>query len=199
MRHLLLYIAIFVTGSCFADSGEILIEGVYQGKNLFVQNPFCGESRGFSVEEVIVNNKVVLANVKSSAFEIDLSGYRLNESLSIRLIHKDGCVPKVINMQAIVVNKPFEFTNFAVHSNMIEWHTQGESVETVYFVERFMGNTWVAITPPINATGAAYIIKTNHEPGINKYRIKSLTGSGKVYYSAVKEYTPAEETVFYKP
>ena len=41
-------------GSSFAAS-TVILEGNYQGKNLFVQNPFAGSGVGFCTFEVTIN------------------------------------------------------------------------------------------------------------------------------------------------
>jgi hypothetical protein len=37
-------------------AGEIVLTGVYQGKNLFVQNPAVGQDKTYCVDEVYVND-----------------------------------------------------------------------------------------------------------------------------------------------
>jgi hypothetical protein len=202
MKHLLFCIVLLISVNCLAAS-ELVIEGLYQGKNLYVQNPYSAGDAEFCTEMVVVNNTVLMTYVKSSAYEIDLSSFKLNEPVTIKITHKEGCSPKVLNPQAIAGAIPFELTAFSVRSGAIEWFTQGESAETLYFVERLMDNSWVAITPPIKATGsvsnAAYMLKINNLQEISKYRIRSVNQQGDVLYSREKEYNPAGDNYTYKP
>jgi hypothetical protein len=41
-----------------ASAGVIVLEGNYQGKNLFIQNPFSEAGVGFCVFEVTVNDQI---------------------------------------------------------------------------------------------------------------------------------------------
>jgi len=52
-----------------SKAGVIVLEGNYQGKNLYVQNPFAGSGVGFCVSEVIINGEVSTDEINSSAFE----------------------------------------------------------------------------------------------------------------------------------
>ena len=59
-----------------ASAGNIIIEGNYQGKNIYVQNPFAGTGVGFCVQKVEVNGQVTTDEINSSAFEIDFNNYQ---------------------------------------------------------------------------------------------------------------------------
>ena len=79
LKNILFLISI-VSCLCFnAQSNEtsIIHEGHYQGKNLYVQNPFSGSGVGFCVIAVYVNGDVTTDQVNSSAFEIDFSNLSL--------------------------------------------------------------------------------------------------------------------------
>ena len=48
-------------------AGVIVLTGSYQGKNLYVQNPFAGSGIGFCVFEVTVNGEISTDEINSSA------------------------------------------------------------------------------------------------------------------------------------
>ena len=56
-----------------ASAGVIVLEGNYQGKNIYVQNPFASSGVGFCVYEVTINDQTTTDEINSSAFEIDFS------------------------------------------------------------------------------------------------------------------------------
>ncbi|PJC62331.1 MAG: hypothetical protein CO022_05125, partial [Flavobacteriales bacterium CG_4_9_14_0_2_um_filter_32_27] len=66
-----LLFSILIAFSSYA--GVIVLEGHYQGKNLYVQNPFAGSGVGFCTFEVTINGDVTTDEVNSSAFEIDFT------------------------------------------------------------------------------------------------------------------------------
>ena len=83
---------IFTTAALFASLlafpiGTIVLEGNYQGKNLYVQNPYASGGVGFCVQEVKVNGKTTTDETNSSAFEIDLKaqGLKIGELIAQKL------------------------------------------------------------------------------------------------------------------
>ncbi len=204
LKYSLLVLAMFAfCGFASARQGEIILEGVYKGKNLFVQNPFNGNLKDFCTKEVIVNNKVLLSEIKSSAFEIDLSSFSIDESLFVKIVYKEDCQPKVINPHAIGTKKAFTYNTLKVDTQSISWSTQGETEQTIYFLEKFVNNSWLVVSPPIKSLGdeasAYYMLKTAHHSGLNKYRIKSFNEKGQVFYSKVYEFESNEAPVTFKP
>ena len=73
------------------QAGTIVLEGHYQGKNLYVQNPFAGSGVGFCTFEVTVNGNVTTDEWNSSAFEIDFTVQQLKigDPVIVKIKHKD--------------------------------------------------------------------------------------------------------------
>ena len=60
MKHLFIY-AFFFAILClkgFSQVGTLILEGNYQGKNVYVQNPNAASGVGFCVSEVLVNGNI---------------------------------------------------------------------------------------------------------------------------------------------
>lgn len=90
--------------NCFETGGQIILEGYYQGKNIYVQNPiaYCTDSTTrFCAFEVIVNDTIIIPSdsLASSAFEIPLTDYGFKDGDSVRVVikHYSDCSPKVLN------------------------------------------------------------------------------------------------------
>lgn len=91
--------------------GIIILEGNYQGKNLYVQNPYGNSAGvGFCVTEVLVNGNITTDETNSSAFEIDMKSHKLNigDKVEIKIKHKEGCKPKVLNPEVLKPKSTFE-------------------------------------------------------------------------------------------
>lgn len=183
-------------------SGIITLSGVYQGKNLYVQNPFTGNLKDFCVDEVYVNDVKVMSGIKSSVFEIDLSHLKLNDPVEIKITHKDDCIPKVLNQQVIRVTSAFQFISFTVDAENLSWVTKGEKQNGKIFVEQFLNNSWTTVKE-LPAKGSStinnYSIPEMHHSGLNKYRIKYLEKDGQVFYSRVVEHMSNKEMVTFYP
>src|SRR6267378_6381029 len=108
-KHLtvLFSLAFFVTKIC---AGVLVLEGNYQGKNLYVSNPFASSGVGFCVYEVRVNDKISPDEINSSAFEIDFKYHQLKvgDKVEVKIFHKDDCKPKVLNQEVLKPKSTFE-------------------------------------------------------------------------------------------
>jgi hypothetical protein len=80
------------------------LEGHYQKKNVYVQNPFayCTDtSTRYCAFEVVINDTITIPadTIASSAFEIPLTHFGFQEGDSVRIVikHYSDCAPKVLN------------------------------------------------------------------------------------------------------
>jgi len=187
-KFLLLSLILFVTG---AKAGILTVSGVYQGKNLYVQNPFTGNMKDFCTNDVFVNDVKVMTNIQSSAYEIDLSNLKLNDPVTVKITHKDDCKPKILNPQVIRASSNFQFSSFNIDPESITWATKGEKPRGKFFVEHFINNSWVTVKEVSGKESGMlnnYEIKAAHHSKLNKYRIKYLESDGQVFYSQVIEF-----------
>ena len=185
MRKILLSLIYFILITHISvNAAQIIIEGNYQGKNLYIQNPFASNGVGFCVQEVLINDRISTDEINSSAFEIDFSSYRLQigDKVVIKIIHKDECKPKVLNPEVLKPKSTFEIVSMKVDADgMFVFVTQQESGKLPFVVEQFRWNKWVKIaevqgkgTPSKNT----YSTKVNLHSGENKIRVKQTDFSG---------------------
>lgn len=196
---------VFASFFGFADdktsSNTIILNGAYQGKNLYVQNPFTVNMKDFCTDEVYVNSEKVMSQIKSSAYEIDLSYLAINEPVTIEIIHKADCKPKVLNAQVIRLNSNLQFTNLVSNETSISWSTKGEKIGDKMYVEQFLYNSWITlkeIPSKGSSSNSSYSAESHHTSGINKYRVKYTDKDGTAFYSRVIEYQSGlPEITFY--
>lgn len=183
------------------EQDELLLTGVYNGKNLYVQNPLSNNMKDYCTQEVWVNDRQVFSNPRSSAFTVNLSHLPELSPVNIRIVYKNGCAPKVINPQVIYSRNDFRFLTIHVDSNRIEWVSGGEQGKGKYFIEKWENDRW----KPLKSQDAAgeensrYQADLVHSSGLNKYRIKFLQGDGQVFYSSVQNFESAIEAVTFAP
>lgn len=174
-----------------SEGAEISINGVYQGKNLYVQNPFANDGKEYCTSEVYVNGKLNISNPKVGAFEIDLSFLPINSPVEVKIVYKDGCGPKIVNPQAITLDSDFKFLVCQVTDMELKWITQKESIAGIYSIEKLEGDDWVSIAE-VNSKGSVvnnfYKVPAKHEKGKNIYRIKFTQAEGITLYSKEMEY-----------
>ena len=180
-----------------ASAGTVVVEGHYQGKNLFVQNPFSEAGVGFCVYEVTVNDLIATDEINSSAFEIDLGLYnlKLGAAVSVKVKHKDGCSPTILNPEVLRPKSTFDIVSQSVSNDgTYKWIATNETGELMYVVEQKRWNKWVKVgeLPGIGTPGEhAYTFKVTPHSGENTFRVKQVDLTKKARYSQSVTFTDA--------
>lgn len=172
----------------FVNSATLVVEGKYQNKNVFVQNSIGNGGVGFCAQEIKVNGKLTTDETNSSAFEIDLASLQLKygQTVTIEIIHKEGCTPKILNMDDLKPKPTFEVLSIGVSpAGLLKWSAKNESGSLPYIIEQFKWNKWIPIGE-VDGIGTPethdYSFKVSMHSGDNKYRVKQkgLNSSVKV-------------------
>jgi hypothetical protein len=194
---------LFIATSTHA--GVIVLDGHYQGKNLYVQNPFAGSGVGFCTFEVTINGDVTTDEINSSAFEIDFSNYKLKvgDAITVKIKHKDDCKPRVLNPEVLKPKSTFETASIAVDKEgKVSWVTKKESGKLTFIIEQYRWNKWVKVGEVEgNGTTAenTYSFKVTLHSGENKVRVKQVDYSGKPRYSPAATTVSTVSEVTFEP
>jgi hypothetical protein len=204
MKKILFAISLCASTAGFA-TGVIVLEGNYQGKNLYVQNPFAGSGVGFCVQEVRVNGNVTTDEIASSAFEIDFRNLQLKigDKVEVKITHKDDCKPKVLNPEVLKPKSTFEIVSMSVTPDLtFKWTTKGETGKLTYIIEQFRWNKWVKVgevegmgTPTENP----YSFKVAPHSGKNQYRVKQVDYTGQPKLSKTVDFSSTAPEVTFSP
>jgi len=192
-RHLFL-LGTLLTG-LFAQAGTIVLDGNYQGKNIFVQNPFSEAGVGFCVFQVTVNDKISTDEINSSAFEVDLSVYNLKvgDKVTIKIMHKDGCTPKVLNPEVLKPKSTFDIVKQSISPDgTYTWVTTNETGELPFVVQQKRWNKWIRVgeVMGIGTPGEhEYSFKVVPHSGENIFRVKQTDMSKRARFSESISYT----------
>ena len=199
-------VLVLIALSGFSQAQPMLLEGHYQGKNLYVQNPFAGTGVGFCVYEVTINDEVTTDEIGSSAFEIDFSNFQLNigDPVAIVIKHKSDCRPKVLNPEVLKPKSTFEVTNIIVtKEGVLNWKTKNETGKLDYIIEQYRWNKWIKVGEVLGEgapTEQEYKFQITPHSGENQFRVKQVDYSGKPRYSkAVKYRNPSIPEVTFSP
>jgi hypothetical protein len=195
---------LFISTFGFA-TGVIVLEGNYQGKNLYVQNPFASSGVGYCVQEVRVNGNVTTDEIASTAFEIDFRNLQLKigDKIEVKITHKDDCKPKVLNPEVLKPKSTFEIIAMAVEPDLtLKWSTKAESGKLTYTIEQFRWNKWVKIgdvegvgSPEVNN----YSFKVIPHFRKNQYRVKQIDYSGQPKFSKTVDFMSNTPEVSFSP
>lgn len=166
-------------------AGVLTLEGFYQGKNLFIQNPLSDGD--FCVVSVFLNGEKVVASPKVSVFEVNLSGLNMNASIILKVLYRNNCEPKVLNEQVIKSKSRFEYTSVNVDIDAVNWSTKGEKSGGVFFIQRLsVSNEWEDLQQVEckgNVSANYYSVPSEHCTGLNQYRIKFIEADELIFYS----------------
>jgi hypothetical protein len=173
--------------------GVIIVEGKYQDRNVYIANGWAQSGIGFCAYEVRVNGNLIIDEVNSSAFEVDLSIFnlKLGDDVIIEIRHKSGCAPKVLNPGSLKPTPTFETVDIKVSANgLLEWITKNEAGSLPYVVQQYKWNKWIEIgqvqgvgTPSTNS----YAFLVDFNSGNNKFRVIQFDQTGKMKKSISTE------------
>ena len=85
-----------------SDIAVLSIDLQYEGKNIFVNNPFSiREEGGLCITDVIINNSTIHMSkdvINATAFEIPLDNYniKLGDKFNVKIYHQNGCTPTIL-------------------------------------------------------------------------------------------------------
>lgn len=202
LHHLLPALAL--AANSFA--GTIVLEGHYQGKNLFIQNPFSEAGVGFCVFEVTVNDQIATDEINSSAFELDLGnfGLKVGDAVVVKVRHKDGCTPVILNPEVLKPKSTFDIVKQEVASDgTYRWTTSNETGELPFIVEQKRWNKWVKVgeVMGVGRPGEhSYEFKVTPHYGENFFRVKQTDLTRKARFSETVTFTdPRVQPVTWGP
>lgn len=166
--------------------GALSIEGSYQGKNLYVQNPEDGDGFGFCATKVTVNGDVMPGGTSSSAFEIDFSLFNIEigEPVFIVIEHNDGCKPKILNPEVLLPRSTFKIVSMNIsNTGKLSWKTSNEQGKLPFIIEQYRWNKWVEVGE-VQGKGKsgsnenAYEFQVIPHSGENVVRVAQIDHSG---------------------
>ncbi|NJN26906.1 MAG: T9SS C-terminal target domain-containing protein [Cyclobacteriaceae bacterium] len=202
MKYSIFLLVFIVSLTARSQNTEYTMTGEYQGKNVYVQNPLSRDKINFCASEVYLNEQLINTSPKTSAFEIDLSNLAVGASVFIKIVHKEGCVPKIINPQVIRSKSKFQFLIVNADAQSISWSTMGELPFGKFFLEQYRNKAWVNIST-ISGKGSfesnQYSLPPAHHSGDNKYRLKHVQNDGKIFFSPVFNYFSDVDPVSFFP
>jgi len=203
--YLIILFTIAVSLKVYSQGGVIILEGNYQGKNLYIQNPFGSSGVGFCVTEVLVNGNITTDEINSSAFEIDFKPHKLSigEKVEIKIKHKEDCKPKILNPEVLKPKSTYEVVSMTIDKDgNLKWSTKSETGKLSFAIEQFRWNKWVKVgevdgkgVPNINDYG----FKITPHSGKNQVRIRQTDYSGQPRLSKPVDFMSDAANITFTP
>lgn len=184
---------------------RIVVSGVYQGSDLYVQNPFVSDGVSFCVFEVRINGDVTSDEVNSSAFVVDLEimGIKIGDAVEVIISHKTGCTPRILNPEVLKPRSSFNVQEITVtEGGLLAWSTTGEAGELPFIVEQFRWNKWVRAGEVMGVGKPAiqqYRFQITPHSGNNIVRVRQVDHRKETKISEAVEFESTVPTVTYTP
>lgn len=174
-----IYFLLLFSLSYLYSFGALSIEGVYQGKNLYVMNPMDDDGFGYCATEVTLNGKVIMdsSSLSVGAFEINLIGQNLvlGDPILIVIQHHEGCEPKILNQYPCISRNTCIVTSINISQDgLLTWSSVQEHGKLPFTVEQYRWNKWIAIGQVIGGGKLDtnfYQFQVTPHSGENKLRI----------------------------
>jgi hypothetical protein len=183
---------IFYSSIFSAYSQELTLNGVYRGKDIFVQNPFLSSEGAFCISYISVNEQKVIESPATSAVKIDLTGFSIDDPVSILIHHHSSCLPKVLNPEVLNAGSTFKFMQTTADEASISWVTTGEMPgDGIYVLKMLKMDGWIplfSVPGKGNLDNNQYSVGVDHYSGDNRYRLT---------YTYDGQETLSEEFTFY--
>jgi hypothetical protein len=202
---IILSFLLFGLTSSFSIGASLSIEGTYQGKNLYVQNPMDDDGFGYCATKVTVNGDVMPGGTNMGAFEIDFANFNIaiGEPIFIVIEHNDGCKPKILNPEVLLPRSTFVVTYIAVTTGgKLTWTTTGEQGKLPYVVEQYRWNKWVTVGE-VQGKGTqgsnSYEFQITPHSGENTVRVVQVDHSGAKRTSKEVKFTSTVAVVTKSP
>jgi hypothetical protein len=194
----------FFAGNIEVDKeGIIILEGKYQQRNIFIAQALGAEGFGFCAYEIRVNGNLIVDEINSSAFEIDLApfNFELGQDIIIEIKHKNGCAPKVLNPGGLKPKPTFETVDIKINEDQIlEWVTENETGSLPFIVQQYKWNKWIDVGE-VQGKGVPqisnYAFHVDFTSDINKFRVVQIDPDGKIKKSTTVEIESSKPKLTY--
>lgn len=171
---------------------SLVLQGHYNGKNLYVINPtvVVGKDSSYCVKKVTVNNQITKDEIHSNSFQIDFFqlGLQNGAAVNVCILYCKGCTPKVVNPEALQTKSNFSFVSAKIDkSAKFTWTVKGDLYSS-FTVEQFRWNKWMTIgdvdnMDTIRKNVYSFDIKLHF--GLNEFRVSHTDEKGNTVYSKI--------------
>lgn len=161
-------------------AAKLSLEGVYQGKNIYVQNPTDASGFGFCISKIYVNGDLMPISLNSATLIINLKALKMaiGEPVFLVIHHSDDCTPKIVNTEVLLPKSTFQLNAISVsNSTDLTWSTTGESGKLNFLIEQYKWDKWVIVGEVMGqgtATLNNYSFKLFPHSGKNEVRVSQI-------------------------
>ena len=186
MKGLFFGFLLLIGASAQMFSQEILIEGNYWDKNLYIYNP--NPIQNSCIKSISVNNKIIDSVFNSNSVIINLKrlGLQYGDNLLLIIQHDENCEPIISNLDAVKVSSELflESFKFVRRQSILQWEVEELDSGKVFEIEQYIWGKW----------NTALVLGNSDTISVNKY---SPVLTSKLNLFRIKQTDPSSKNITY--
>jgi hypothetical protein len=166
----------------YSIGASLSIEGIFQGKNVYIKNSVSEDGFGFCVTKVTVNGFIM--PLAKGDFEVKFSNFNISigDAVFVVIEHEDECSPRIENPEVLLPKSTYILAGINVlKTGKLTWQTTNEHGKLPFIIEQYRWSKWVEVgqvqgigTPAENS----YYFNVIPHSGVNTLRIVQIDNSG---------------------
>jgi len=204
MKKLFIITFILFINLHFLKGQEIIIKGIYQGKNLYVINSAVDLSKNiFCVNAVYVNDVLTEDEINSNSFEIDFPNLKIEagQPVTVKILHKADCKPQIVNQNVLESSINFTFAPLKIDkkTSRLVWSINGNIDNNPFIVEQYRWGKWIVageVQPKDSVSLNYYFFEPKFNTKQNIFRIRHIDKSGNEKTSKDCKYFVKDEELY---
>lgn len=181
-----LFLAIFLNVWSQDKHSEMIVEGNYWEKNLYIYNP--GEVQNSCVKAILINNRTIDSVFNSNSIIVDLKSLKFEsgDNLVLLIQHDEDCQPIISNPDAIRPSCELYLEDFKHirRQGIIQWNNEEFDKNKILELEQYLWGKWVNV----------YNIGNSDTAKINSF-IPVLVSRLNLF--RIKQYDPTTKNITY--
>jgi hypothetical protein len=179
MRFGLIIFFILVAAK-FSIAAKLSLEGTYQGKNIYIQNPVDASGFGYCIAKIYINGDIVPVNLNATTISVDLKSLKMSIGEPVFLVvhHGDECKPVILNPEVLLPKSTFNLVSInCTSSGDLTWTTTNESGKLNFLVEQYKWDKWVTVGEVMGegkSGSNTYLLKLYPHSGKNEVRVSQV-------------------------
>ncbi|MDD2412734.1 MAG: hypothetical protein RBS19_06970 [Bacteroidales bacterium] len=186
MKGFSVWIFIFIGFSVQVFSQEILIEGNYWDKNLYIYNP--NPIQNSCIKSITINNVIVDSVFNSNSVIVNLKkfGFQTGDNLLLIIQHDENCEPIISNLDAVKQSSELFLESFKYvrRQGVLQWDVSELDSGKVFEIEQYLWGKWIT----------ASVLGLSDTISIDKY---TPTLSSNLNLFRIKQIDPNQNIVTY--
>ena len=185
MTHIRIFFCLFLINHLVFSQERLSIEGYYQGKSIYIENPVNADGFGFCINKVAVNGDLVPLSIRDEVIALNLSILNIKVGAPVLIIihHEKGCSPVFINPEVLRSKSTFELSEIKITGNKkLEFKTIKEQGKLPFLIEQYKWDKWVKVGE-IQGNGSpttqSYTYILSPHSGQNKVRVSQIDNTTK--------------------